>query len=141
MIIHQMAAITTKNHQNISLIKILLIITGSISLLLGIIGIFVPLLPTTPLLLLSAWCYLRSSERLYLWVMRNRIFGSYIRNYQEGRGVSLYFKIFTLILLWGTIFYTTFYVINYLPLRLLLLIIAISVTVHIYLIPTYCDKP
>lgn len=141
MIIHQMAAITTKNHQNISLIKILLIITGSISLLLGIIGIFVPLLPTTPLLLLSAWCYLRSSERLYLWVLRNRIFGSYIRNYQEGRGVSLYFKIFTLILLWGTIFYTTFYVINYLPLRLLLLIIAISVTVHIYLIPTYCDKP
>ncbi|MBT9164765.1 MAG: Inner membrane protein YbaN [candidate division WS2 bacterium] len=131
---------TAKNHENNSLVKMLLIIAGTISLLLGIIGIFIPLLPTTPLLLLSAWCYFNSSEKLYLWVMHNRIFGRYIRNYQEGKGVSLFFKIFTLILLWGTIIYTSFYVLNHIPLRLLLLFIALSVTVHVYLIPTYRGK-
>jgi len=136
LINYRMTDSSPRKHKDNSLLKILLIIAGTISLILGIIGIFVPLLPTTPLLLLSAWCYLRSSEKLYLWVTQNRIFGRYIRNYQEGKGAPLYFKIFTLILLWGTIIYTTFYVINYLPLRLLLLIIAISVTVHIYLIPT-----
>ncbi|MBT9144705.1 MAG: Inner membrane protein YbaN [candidate division WS2 bacterium] len=123
-----------------SLFKILLIIAGTISLLLGIIGIFIPLLPTTPLLLLSAWCYLRSSEKLYLWLMQNRIFGRYILNYQEGKGAPLYFKTFTLIILWGTIIYTAFFVLNHSLLRWLLLIIAISVTVHIYLIPTSRDK-
>ena len=71
-----------------SLIKIILISVGSLSVLLGILGIFLPLLPTTPFLLLAALCYSRSSERFYQWLVTNRWFGEYIRNYREGRGIT-----------------------------------------------------
>jgi len=77
----------------------LLIIAGTISTAIGIIGIFVPILPTTPFLLLAAACYLRSSPRFYHWLVNNRFFGIYIRNYLQGRGMPLKIKIFTILLL------------------------------------------
>jgi len=67
----------------------LLIIAGTISTAIGIIGIFVPILPTTPFLLLAAACYLRSSPRFYHWLVNNRFFGIYVRNYLQGRGMPL----------------------------------------------------
>ena len=82
-----------------SLIKIILISVGSLSVLLGILGIFLPLLPTTPFLLLAALCYSRSSERFYQWLVTNRWFGEYIRNYREGRGITSKHKISILCLL------------------------------------------
>ncbi len=72
-----------------SLKRYLLLLCGSISLALGIIGIFVPVLPTTPFLLLSAFCYLHSSEKLYNWLINHRVFGSYIQNYLKHRAVTL----------------------------------------------------
>ena len=80
--------------------RILLSALGALSLVLGIVGIFVPLLPTTPFLLLSAALWVRSSPRLYEWLLAHRLFGSYIRNYREHRAIPLHAKIATLVLMW-----------------------------------------
>jgi uncharacterized membrane protein YbaN (DUF454 family) len=109
----------------------LLIVAGTISTAIGIIGIFVPILPTTPFLLLAAACYMRSSERFYHWLMNNRLFGAYIRNFMEGRGMPLRIKAFTIILLWTTIGISACIVTQNLVVRIVLVLIAIGVTFHI----------
>jgi len=103
----------------------------------GIIGIFLPILPTTPFLLLAAACYARSSQRFYHWLMNNKLFGNYIRNYHEGKGVPLSFKIFTISLLWFTILTSIYFVINNFWIEILLILIAIGVTIHISTIKKY----
>lgn len=115
----------------------LLIFAGTVSLLLGILGIFLPMLPTTPFLLLTAYCYSRSSKRFYQWLVSNRWFGEYLRNYREGRGIPMRNKILTLALLWLTIGSTTLFVLSAWWGRLILLGIATAVTIHILRIKTY----
>ena len=114
----------------------LLIVAGTISTGLGIIGIFVPILPTTPFLLLAAVCYMRSSASFYRWLLNNRFFGNYIRNYIEGRGMPLRIKVLTILLLWATIGFTVAFGVQHIALRIMLAILAIGVTVHIVLIGT-----
>ena len=111
----------------------LLITAGTLSLAVGIIGIAVPVLPTTPFLLLAAGCYLRSSQRFYNWLMANRLFGAYIRNYIEGRGIPLKVKIFIIALLWVTIGISIWLVANWVV-TVILLIVAAGVTLHIIFI-------
>jgi len=112
----------------------LLIGAGTLSTGLGIIGIFVPILPTTPFLLLAAACYMRSSERFYQWLISNRIFGAYVRNYIEGRGMPVRTKIFTILLLWLTIGLTVTIGVQNTIVRIVLICVAIGVTTHICLI-------
>jgi uncharacterized membrane protein YbaN (DUF454 family) len=113
----------------------LLIAAGTTSTAIGIIGIFVPILPTTPFLLLAAACYMRSSERFYRWLVHNRVFGAYIRNYIEGRGIPVRVKIITLTLLWVGIGLSAAFATDILIIRIVLGIIAVGVTVHILLRP------
>lgn len=120
--------------------RYLLIIAGTIFLGLGIIGIFLPILPTTPFLLLAAACYARSSKRFYDWLLNNKWFGSYIKNYREGKGVPLKVKVYTISLLWITILFSAFLIINIFWMRVLLILIAVGVTVHILTIKTYKQK-
>lgn len=63
--------------------KRLLFVLGFVSLILGIVGIILPLLPTTPFLLLSAYCFSRSSEKFHNYILNNKVFGQYIRDYNE----------------------------------------------------------
>jgi len=112
----------------------LLIAAGTLSTGLGIIGIFVPILPTTPFLLLAAACYMRSSERFYQWLIKNRIFGSYVRNYIEGRGMPVKLKIFIIFLLWLTIGLSITFGVQNTIVRIVLICVAIGVTIHICLI-------
>ncbi|MFP4394578.1 MAG: YbaN family protein [Anaerolineales bacterium] len=114
----------------------LLIGVGSLSVALGALGIFVPLLPTTPFLLLAAACFVRSSPRLYRWLITHRWFGTYIRNYREHRVIPLRFKVLALTLLWLSIGYAILAVAEALWLRLLLAGIAVGVTVHLVLLRT-----
>jgi uncharacterized membrane protein YbaN (DUF454 family) len=100
------------------------------------VGVFLPLLPTTPFLLLAAACYARGSDRFYNWLLGNKWFGSYIRNYREGKGIPLRVKMLTISLLWATIGYSTAFVVTALPLRIILLLIAVGVTTHILLMKT-----
>ncbi len=112
-------------------VRILLIIVGIVSAILGFVGVFVPLLPTTPFLLLSSWCFMRSSKRLNHWVLYNRFLGSYIRNYKSGHGITLWNKVYSLTFLWLTISSSYFFSPPYLWLRAGLAFIGLAVTVHI----------
>lgn len=112
--------------------KNLYIAAGCLSLVLGIIGIFVPVLPTTPFLLLTAWLWLRSSQRLYDWLMSHPHLGKYIRDYVENKVIPARVKAYTLILLWASMLFCIFYVLpGRLWLQLLLALIAIGVSIHI----------
>lgn len=112
-------------------VKALLIILGSISLALGVIGIFVPLLPTTPLLLLAAALYFRSSPKLYDWLLNHPRLGTYIRNFREHRAIPLRVKIVSVSLVWLTIGYCIIAVVEPLWLRIALALLATAITIHI----------
>jgi uncharacterized membrane protein YbaN (DUF454 family) len=112
----------------------LFILIGSLFVVLAILGIFLPILPTTPLLLLAAACYAKGSDRFYNWLLNNRWFGGYIRNYREGRGIPLKIKLLAISLLWITIGCSAAFVVHTLPLRVILIVIAVAVTTHIIFI-------
>lgn len=118
----------------------LLVIVGTISMAVGIIGIFVPILPTTPFLLLAAVCYMKGSNRLHQWMLNNRLFGAYIKSYIEGRGMPLKIKVLTILLLWISIGVTVAFGVQHIALRAVLVLIAVGVTVHISLIKTKTEK-
>ena len=111
--------------------KTLCIALGSLSLALGIIGIFVPLLPTTPFLLLTAALYFKASPRLYNWLLHQKHLGPYIRNYRENKAIPLRAKIISLLLMWGTMVYCIFFLIPFLWVKIVMFLIAAGVTYHI----------
>ena len=124
------------NKRSNQIIRIILIVTGTVSLVIGIVGIFIPLLPTTPFLLITAACYARGSNRFYKWLLCNKLLGNYIKNYREGKGIALNIKIITLSFLWATIIFSALFVVSNLIIRVILIVIAIGVTVHIASIKT-----
>ncbi|MBM4444907.1 MAG: DUF454 domain-containing protein [Chloroflexi bacterium] len=111
--------------------RALLMFIGTLSLALGIAGVFLPLLPTTPFVLLAAACYARSSRRFYGWLLTNRLFGRYVRGYIELRGVPKKVKVVSLLALWVTIGCSAALAVDALWARALLAFIAAAVTVHI----------
>lgn len=118
--------------------RCLYVFIGLASLALGMVGVVLPLLPTTPFLLLSAACFAKSSTRLYLWLHTNRLFGEYLRRYRDKEGIPVEMKIGILILLWVTLASS---VILAIPaerwfVRIILLLIGIGVTIHILKIKT-----
>lgn len=104
---------------------------GSICLALGTLGIFLPVLPTTPFFLLTAALYMRGSDKLYKKVMSNKCFGTIVRNFQEDKSIPLKTKVVIISMLWITISFSAFFAVSALWLRLLLFAIAIGVTIHI----------
>jgi uncharacterized membrane protein YbaN (DUF454 family) len=116
--------------------KVILVIAGTISVILGVVGIFLPLLPTTPFLLLAAACYVKASPKLYSWLINNKHLGSYIRNYREGKGIPLKTKSIAIVLLWSTISLSAVLV-SRLYISTFLLIVAICVTIHLLRIKTF----
>jgi len=117
--------------------RIILLISGTISLGLGILGIFLPLLPTTVFLLIAAYCYARSSEKFYSWLMNNKLFGNYIRNYREKKGITIGTKIISLSFLWLTILYSAIFIVENLVIQIVLILIAVGVSIHLLTIRTY----
>lgn len=111
--------------------KIVLIVIGSIALVLGIMGIFVPLLPTTPFLLLAAALFVRSSPRLYKWLLSQKHLGPYIRNFREHKAIPLRAKIISISMVWLTLLYCA-YILHERPwLSVLMITLAIAITWHI----------
>ena len=106
------------------------IIAGSLALGLGILGIFLPLLPTVPFLLLAASCYVKGSPRLYQWLISHPYFGKIIREYKEDKTIPRMTKTYTILLLWISIGVSIF-VISILWVRILLVFVAIGVSIHI----------
>lgn len=117
-------------------IRICLIITGIFFVGVGTLGIILPLLPTTPFLVLAAMCFSRSSERFHNWLLNNKWFGAYIKNYREGKGISLRQKIIVLSLLILTIGYSCLFLLDRIAGRIILVLIAIGISIHILRLPT-----
>ena len=112
--------------------KKLIALFGLISLGLGILGAFLPLLPTTPFILLSAALFAKSSDRLHHYLLEHKIFGPMIRDYNENKSISLKTKVISLSTMWASILYATFFVASgKIWLQALLLCIAIGVSIHI----------
>ena len=111
--------------------RYILISLGFLFLGLGVLGVLLPLLPTTPFLLLSVSCFYKSSQRFYSWLLNHRIFGRYIRNYREERAIGLKAKCFALIVLWSTIGFSMYFFRHTIFIPILLFVIALFVSRHI----------
>lgn len=111
--------------------KALLIFLGTVCVGLGVLGMFLPLLPTTVFLLLAAYCYSKSSEKFHNWLLNNRWCGKYISNYRSGNGITMRQKISTVISLWVSIGISIWFVKETFWLTLVLAAVAIGVTTHI----------
>ncbi|MDR0754455.1 MAG: YbaN family protein [Prevotellaceae bacterium] len=121
--------------------KYLLILSGIISLALGILGIFLPVLPTTPFLLLSTALFARSSKRLYNLLLNHKILGKYIQGFLDEKTIPLRIKIFSISAMWITVLCTVFSVATKkLWLQLLLFAVAIGITAHILSYKTKTDS-
>ncbi|MBP7732521.1 MAG: YbaN family protein [Caldisericia bacterium] len=116
------------------MLRFFLVVVGWLFLGLGIIGIFVPVLPTTPFVLLSAACFLRSSSKLHLWLTNHKVFGGIIVSYIKDKSVSKQTKIIALALLWLSIGFSAVFLTSSIYVRLLLMFIAIGVSIHLALL-------
>jgi uncharacterized membrane protein YbaN (DUF454 family) len=113
------------------MVKYLLIISGSICLALGVIGIFLPVLPTTPFLLLAAAAYVRSSEKLYQWLLSQKLLGTYIRNFREHKAIPLHAKIISISMIWITLTYCAITVGESVWIKAAFILLAIGISWHI----------
>ena len=112
------------------------LISGFILVAIGVVGIFLPLLPTTIFLILASICFLKSSPKANEWLRNHKILGGYIDNYQNKTGLTRNAKIANIIILWTSISLSAFLLTEELYIRILLLAIAIGVTIHLVMIKT-----
>lgn len=128
-----MSSIEIKQKQRVKsrFLRILLNILGFLFTGLGFIGLFLPLLPTTPFLLLAAACFARSSDKFYNKLLSSKYLGVYIRNYIEKKGVPLKVKFTAITFVWAGMIISIIFATEILWIRIILIIIAIGVTVHI----------
>lgn len=111
--------------------KYLLSGIGLISLCLGVVGIFLPVLPTTPFLLLSAALFLKSSRPLYDWLLNHPRLGPYIRNFMEHKAIPLRVKVISVSMVWITLVYCAVAVADHWAFRLFFIALAAAITAHI----------
>ncbi len=126
------------------IIRALWLAVGLVCVGLGAIGMVLPILPTTPFLLAAAACFCKSSTRMYDWLLSNKWFGEYIRNYREGRGLPMRTKITALSVMWATIGISTVFLLNrllppqlILPMQIVMIAVAVGVSIHILRLPTF----
>lgn len=115
--------------------KGLLISVGWISLVLGVLGIVLPVLPTTPFLLLSAACFAKSSERFYVMLLTNRYFGPYIRDWRANRGLTIKTKLWVIFVMGFTMSISAYFA-PLMAIRIMLAVIGIGVSIFILQLPT-----
>ena len=109
-------------------------ILGTVSVGLGVAGILLPLLPTTPFLLLAAWCYSRGSPQLHAWLLQLPCFGRHLSRYLHHRAMTPAAKAVSLVFLWSSLGLSALTWVDGLPFRLILLAVGVGVTVHILLL-------
>jgi len=126
------------------IIRSLWLAVGLVCVVLGAAGMVLPILPTTPFLLAAAACFCKSSTRMYDWLLNNKWLGEYIRNYREGRGLSMRTKITALTVLWTTIGISIVFLLSrllppqlVLPMQIVMIAVAVGVSIHILRLPTF----
>lgn len=115
--------------------KIALNIIGCIAVVLALLGVFLPLLPTTPFLLLASACFVRGSDRLHRWLLNNRVFGEYLRNFESGKGIPLRAKIVAITVMWVSMGWSMM-IVRPVPLKLMLAAIGVAVTIYLVRLKT-----
>jgi uncharacterized membrane protein YbaN (DUF454 family) len=127
---------TSVNHRLVSsmTLRLVLLILGSVSLALGVLGIFLPVLPTTPFLLLTAACYVRSSTRFYQYLLTHPVLSRYILAYLDGKGLPRQAKRYTLLLMWLTMSITML-IVPLWQVKVFMLITALAVSTYIWRLP------
>lgn len=119
--------------------KTIYIVLGILCTGLAILGIFLPILPTTPLLLLSSWLFVRSSDKLNQWLLNHKVLGKYIKSYVLYKGISRKSKIIAISMIWVSISICVFIIDRWI-LRILLIGIAATVTIHLLSLKTLSLK-
>ena len=120
--------------------KTLLKIAGYLAVGLGFIGAFVPMMPTTPFLLLAVYCFSKSSPNMKQWLLHNRTFGKYLSDYEAGNGIPTAVKITALITMWSSILFTVILLVDITWVRILLILISLAVSTHILNIKTLTEN-
>lgn len=123
-----------KNLELPKLYRYLYLISGILLVAIGVIGIFLPVLPTTIFLILASACFVKSSPRANEWLKNHKIFGMYIKNYQDKTGLTVKAKVINISLLWIMILLSAFFFTNEFYIRIILLMIAVGVTIHLLMI-------
>lgn len=111
--------------------RVIYAVIGTISLILGVLGIFLPVLPTTPFLLLTATLYFKASDKMYNWLLNQKYLGEYIKHFREHRAIPLKAKIVAIGMLWLSLLYCAIFIAPYIWLSILFIVLAIAVTIHI----------
>lgn len=117
-------------------LRMLLFSFGWLSVVLGVLGIFLPVLPTTPFLLLAAACFMRTSPRFYDWLVEHPKLGKYVVYYLDGKGIPKKAKVYTLVVLWSTMLLTAFVLLDSNIVRVILPSIGLLVSIYILRQPT-----
>ena len=117
------------------MLKILLISFGFICTALAVLGIFLPLLPTVPFLLLAAACFARGSNRCYAWLLEHRHLGPMLQGYMDGKGIPRRAKFSSLGMIWLTIPISIIFVITHPWGKALLLLVGLGVTAYLIRLP------
>ena len=126
---------TTKTkHNNTS--RFLYLIFGFIRVGIGVLGIFLPLLPTAIFLIMASACFMKSSPKAAAWLKNNKWIGGYVRNYIDKTGLTITSKITHIVILWISIGLSAYFVAENNVIRILLLVIAIAVSIHLIMIKT-----
>ena len=126
---------TTKTkHNNTS--RFLYLIFGFILVGIGVLGIFLPLLPTAIFLIMASACFMKSSPKAAAWLKNNKWIGGYVRNYIDKTGLTITSKITHIVILWISIGLSAYFVAENNVIRILLLVIAIAVSIHLIMIKT-----
>ena len=115
--------------------RVILNVLGTLFLLLGVLGLALPLLPATPFLLLASACYVRGSKTLHTWLMNNRYLGTYIKNIRDKRGMPMRAKVITVMVLWISLL-LSIYRLESLLLDITLLLVGVGVTTLIFKLET-----
>jgi uncharacterized membrane protein YbaN (DUF454 family) len=121
-------------------VKALLLFVGWLSVVLGVIGIFLPVMPTTPFLLLAAACFMRSSPKFYGWLVGHPRLGKYLVYYLEGKGIPLKAKIYSIALMAISMSVTT-YLVPVTAVKVLLPLVGVLVALYIVRQPTLDPSP
>jgi len=116
--------------------KIIFISLGFLFVAVGVLGIFLPILPTTIFLIIASYFFMKSSPDMNNKLMNNKFLGKYIRNYKEKKGMPLKSKISSIFLLWTSILASSYFFTENIYIRLLLIAIAVGVTFHIVSLKT-----
>ncbi|HEY8436140.1 MAG TPA: YbaN family protein [Haloplasmataceae bacterium] len=122
-----------------TIVRYLLILFGTIFLMIGIVGLFIPVFPTMPFLIISGLCYINSSRKLYQWLIRMKYFGPHVKNYVEHRRILRKYKYYSLLFIWIPTLITILFIVRDWRYRFLSLFIAFIVSLHIISLKTIDD--